>query len=229
MRRAEVGAQRDEVCLNQSVRAEPTDEECREQDPKRGRPRRKSESTERMRDRGLLSWPSSRTRDNTSCTLNDQCFLLGSVLVWSSSGCSHLRNKWPDGPEKKPQGGSLALSRNEGRQEPALRSGREAPSSFGRRQRRAVRRTRRSVSIASPQAGRGGPSATGLKLSACGACAALRRGSPEWRRRARRSWPYFVGGDCVALGATHLEPGPKGTRQKSLPDLRVRRRRIVRT
>jgi hypothetical protein len=121
----------------------------------RGGTRRKSESTERMRDRGLLSWPSSRTRDNTSCTLNDQCFLLGSVLVWSSSGCSHLRNKWPDGPEKKPQGGSLALSRNEGRQEPALRSGREAPSSFGRRQRRAVRRTRRSVSIASPQAGRG--------------------------------------------------------------------------
>src|SRR5712672_1596247 len=60
LRRAEVGAQRDEVCLNQSVRAEPTDEECREQDPKRGRPRRKSESTERMRDRGLLSWPSSR-------------------------------------------------------------------------------------------------------------------------------------------------------------------------
>ncbi len=46
-------------------------------------------------------------------------------------------------------------SQNEGCQEPALRSGREAPSSSGRRRRRAARRTRRSVSIAPPKAGRG--------------------------------------------------------------------------
>ena len=173
MRRAEVGAQRDEVCLNQSVRAEPTDEECREQDPKRGRPRRKSESTERMRDRGLLSWPSSRTRDNTSCTLNDQCFLLGSVLVWSSSGCSHLRNKWPDGPEKKPQGGSLALSRNEGRQEPALRSGREAPSSFGP--------APKARSAAHPQERQHSVAASGTRGTECDRPEALRM------RRLRRT------------------------------------------
>jgi hypothetical protein len=49
----------------------------------------------------------------------------------------------------------LRVSQNEGRQEPALRGGREAPSSSGRRRRRATRRTRRSVSIAPPQAGRG--------------------------------------------------------------------------
>jgi len=56
---------------------------------------------------------------------------------------------------ENPQGGSLALNRNVGCQEPALRSGREAPSSFGRRRRRASRRTRRSVSVATSQAGRG--------------------------------------------------------------------------
>src|SRR5579864_2085392 len=48
-----------------------------------------------------------------------------------------------------------ASQENEGCQEPALRSGREAPSSSGRRRRRASRRTRRSVSIAPPKAGRG--------------------------------------------------------------------------
>ena len=52
------------------------------------------------------------------------------------------------------QGRDLA-QKNEGCQEPVLRSGREAPPSSGRRRRRATRRTRRSVSIAPPKAGRG--------------------------------------------------------------------------
>jgi len=55
----------------------------------------------------------------------------------------------------RPMLGSRPFVENEGCQEPALRSGREAPSSSGRRRRRAARRTRRSVSIAPPKAGRG--------------------------------------------------------------------------
>src|SRR6266478_4514625 len=69
---------------------------------------------------------------------------------------------------------------------PHFEAGGKAPLSFGRRRRRASRRTRRSVIIAPPQAGAGGSSATGPKLSACGACAAPRQGSsPEWAEIAR--------------------------------------------
>jgi hypothetical protein len=74
------------------------------------------------------------------------------------------------------QGASLAPRNDEGCQEPALWSGREAPSSSGRRRRRAARRTRRSVSIAPPKAGRGTECAR-PELSVRGACAALRQGS----------------------------------------------------
>src|SRR6266436_7978152 len=72
---------------------------------------------------------------------------------------------------------------DEGCQEPALWSGREAPPSSGRRRRRAARRTRRSVSIAPPKAGRGTECAR-PELSVSGACAALSQGSsPDGRRR----------------------------------------------
>jgi hypothetical protein len=57
-------------------------------------------------------------------------------------------------PQKNGEAPALH-SQNEGCQEPALWGGREAPSRSGRRRRRAARRTRRSVSIAPPKAGRG--------------------------------------------------------------------------
>jgi hypothetical protein len=65
------------------------------------------------------------------------------------------------------------MRHKEGWQEPTLRSGRDAPSSCGRRGRRATRRTRRSVSIAPPKAGRGTECAR-PELSVCGGS------SPEW-------------------------------------------------
>jgi hypothetical protein len=81
-------------------------------------------------------------------------------------------------------------SQNEGCKEPALRSGREAPASSGRRRRRAARRTRRSVSITPPKAGRGTECAR-PELSVSGACAALRQGSsPDGRRR---DWLLMTG------------------------------------
>jgi hypothetical protein len=81
------------------------------------------------------------------------------------------------------------LSRNEGCQEPALRSGRKAPSSFGRGRRPATRRTCRSVSIAPPQAGRG----------MCGRRKALR-----WRRLRR----ITSGIDTWTSGDAREDHGP---------------------
>jgi hypothetical protein len=116
------------------------------------------------------------------------------------------------------QGASLAPRNDEGCQEPALWSGREAPSSSGRRRRRAARRTRRSVSIAPPKAGRGTECAR-PELSLSGACAALRQGSsPNGRRR---DWLAMTAVWSVERlrARTRLEPGPKGTHQTLLPPI----------
>jgi len=82
-----------------------------------------------------------------------------------------------------------------GCQEPALRSGRDAPSSFGQRRRRDA-----------------GPSATGPKLSACGAGAAARQGSsPEWAETRVEVMAPLSEAICAAPGAARLEPVPKRT------------------
>jgi hypothetical protein len=127
---------------------------------------------------------------------------------------SRMRSFLSGAAGRRQNGKAAALhSQNEGCQEPALRSGRDAPTSSGRRRRRAARRTRRSVSIAPPKAGRGTECAR-PELSVCGACAALRQG-PVTRMDGD------AGGDgsqlwreCAALGATRLGAGPKGTHQK---------------
>ena len=74
---------------------------------------------------------------------------------------------------------------NEGCQEPVLRSGREAPSSSGRRRRRATRHTRRSVSIAPPKAGRGTECAR-TELSVAAARRGVRDRDPDGRSRELR-------------------------------------------
>ena len=85
-------------------------------------------------------------------------------------------------PVRRRETGSrpIRLRHKKGWQEPALRSGRDAPSSCGRRGRRATRRTRRSVSIAPPKAGRG-TSAPGRSSPYAELAPRSRQGSsPEW-------------------------------------------------
>src|SRR6266851_5616684 len=107
---------------------------------------------------------------------------------------------------------SLRSSQNEACQEPAFRSGREAPSSFGRRRRRAPRRSRRSVSIAPPKAGRG-TECDRPELSVSGACAAPQNGSSPERAETRAELVANLWRERAAPGTPRLEPGPKGTHE----------------
>jgi hypothetical protein len=145
-----------------------------------------------------MVFKASKWAEIGGCTVSPMEFFPSDSSVESSSsfhrllrGRHHVQLEWfknagADQPGLMPTSSATRLAKsrialkNEGCQEPALRSGREAPSSSGRRRRRAARRTRRSVSIAPPKAGRGTECAR-PELSICGACAAPRQGSsPEW-------------------------------------------------
>ena len=104
----------------------------------------------------------------------------------------------------RPRKVSLAFSRNEGCQEPALRCGQDAPSSFGRRRGRgnAAQPQKRQHSAARPDAG---STAAGPKLSARGVYAAPRQGSlPEWAETRREMMAVAGAVECAPPGATRL-------------------------
>jgi hypothetical protein len=96
-----------------------------------------------------------------------------------------ISRRWTCGRATRGVGEYLPRLENEGCQEPALRSGREAPSSSGRRRRRATRRTRRSVSIAPPKAGRGTECAR-MELSVAAARRRVTDRDPDGRSRELR-------------------------------------------